>query len=516
MEPQNYRFGPFVYDIQRKLLTKNGSPVSVGQRGLALLEALLRANGQAVSKFALMEAAWQSENIEESNLTVQIAALRKSLGVTADGSEWIITVQRVGYQLVVAQRPAVTSFFLGVPDRPLPSPDKPSIAVLPFANMNADPQYRYFADCITEDLIASLSRIRELFVISRTTSFACKDSPATTQQLAQELGVEYLLEGSVRVAAGNVRVAAQLVRGRSGESIWSDRYEGRVEDVFTLQDEIARNIAISMQVKLTYGDLARLWDGQTKNLKAWEKMAAGRDAFLCFDPVNVRRAQQALREALDIDPGYTGAIVQLGLCHWWQARYDTSVEKEESLVLCEEQAKRALAIDPNMGSAFMLLGGNAFLRDQHDTAIELCEKAAQLSPSDSWVLAYLGLVCIYGGKTMRAIEALKSALRLCPYPIGWYIESYAIAHIWSGDLDTALAASLECYRLDPDDLDFLVLLATVYGIKGLRDDARRVVSDIKIKYPAHCLRVTSRTERYKEPAKLEKVLSVLREAGLPE
>ncbi len=516
MDDRTISFGPFQFDTHRKLLLRKGVPISLGQRGLALLEALLKANGQAVSKSALMDAAWQSENIEESNLTVQIAALRKVLGQGADGGEWIKTVQRFGYQLALPTPVTRTSFFLGVPDRPLPSVGKPSIVVLPFAKLSAETEHEFFADAITEDLIAALTRIRELFVISRSTSFSYKGRTISTPQASQELGVEYVLEGSVQIAGNTVRVSAQLVNGHSGQSIWSERFDGKLGDVFTLQDEITRKIALAMQIKLTYGDLARLWDGQTKSLQAWEKMVQGRDHFLCFDPVNVRRAEAVLNEALDIDPGYTGAMIQLGLCHWWQARYDTSTERELSLQLCEQQAKQALSIDPHMGSAYMLLGGNAFLRDQHEEAIALCEKAAELAPGDSWVLAYLGLVCIYGGKAARAVEVLKSALRLCPHPIGWYIESYAMAHIWTGDLDTAQAAAEEFQRSDPDDIDALVLLATVYGVKNLEAEATRTAAEIRTKYPSYSLKDTVRTERYRETDKLNTVIAALRRAGVPE
>jgi TolB-like protein len=516
MDDRTYSFGRFNYDCRRKLLLKQGAPIHIGQRGTALLEALLAADGKAVSKSALMEAAWHSEHFEESNLTVQIAALRKMLGQTVDGDDWIKTVQRVGYQLIVPEQTQRTSFFAGVPDRPLPSAGKPSIAVLPFANLSADAQHGYFADALTEDLIAALARVREFFVISRNTSFSYKNRTVSTQQLAHELGIEYVLEGTVQVSGQQIRVTAQLVNGQSGASISSERFEGKTEDVFALQDEITRSIALAMQVKLSYGELARLWDGQTKNLRAWENMAQARDCFLCFDSVNVRLAQTALKEALEIDPHYTGAMIQLGLCHWWQARYDTSVDRELSLRLCEDQVQRVLTINPQMGGAYMLLGGNAFLRDQHDEAIALCEKAVELSPSDSWVLAYLGLVCIYGGNISRAIEVLKSALRLCPFPIGWYIESYAMAHMWSGDLSTAQAAAEEFQRIDPDDLDALVLLATVYGFKGMDEDAKRMVSIIRTKYPAYCLKDTVRTERYKVQAMQLKVVATLRNAGVPE
>jgi TolB-like protein/cytochrome c-type biogenesis protein CcmH/NrfG len=515
MSEQNFEFGPFMFDGKRNILLKNNTAVAIGHRGAALLGRLLAADGQAVSKNDLMDAAWNAEFVEESNLTVQIAALRKCLGQNPDGQEWIATVQRVGYQFVLPQAKNQNSIFAGVPGKPLSSIEKPSIVVLPFSNMSTDPQFKFFADATTEDIIVALSRVREFFVISRTTSFAYKQRAIQAQQVSQELGVRYLLEGSVRVAGQKLRVTAQLTDGQSGGNIWSERFESDITDIFSVQDEIARSIALAMQVKLSYGDLAKLWEGQTRNLHAWEKMAQGRDFFLCFDEVNVRRAQQTLKDAIALDPRYTGAIVQLGLCYWWQARYDTTVDKETSLRLCEEQAQLALAVDPNLGSAYMLLGGNAFLRDQHDEAIRLCEKSIEFAPSDSWAMAFLGLVCTYGGKIDRAVEVLKIAMRLSPRPVGWYIESYGLAHLWYGDYATAQSALEEHLQLYPDDVNALFHVATIYGFQKRPDDAKRIVSEIRTKHPNYRLSDVMHTERYFEQAKIDMVVSVLRDAGLP-
>ncbi len=513
---QQLEFGPFVFDSKRKLLLKDGSPVAIGQRGMALLETLLAAGGRAVSKSELLDAAWQTENIGESNLSVQIAALRKCLGKSKNGEEWIATVQRVGYQFVNSQQDKQKPLDLGILQRPEAPRDKPSIAVLPFTNMSSDPGQEFLADGMTEDIITALSRIRELFVISRNSSFVYKGRAVRLEDVAQELGVKFLLEGSVRVAGNRVRVTAQLVDGRSGGHLWVERFEGDLEDIFAVQDDITRSIALSIQVKLTYGELARLWEGQTKNLRAWEKMARGRDHFLCFDVINNLAAQRVLKEALDIDPNYTGAMIQLGLCYWWQARYNASVDKESSLLLCEQQVERALTIDPNIGSAYMLRGGIAFLRDRHEEATALCEKAIELAPSDSWALAFLGLVCTYGGKSERAVEVLKMALRLSPHPPHWYIESFAMANLWFGDLAMARKAAEENFRLEPDDQDAHQILATVYGFLGNESEAARIIAGLKTKHPRYSLRNIALSERYLQRGKLDKVTTVLRRAGLPE
>jgi TolB-like protein/Tfp pilus assembly protein PilF len=391
-----------------------------------------------------------------------------------------------------------------------------SIAVLPFVNLTRDSENEFIADGMTEDLITALSRIKELVVISRHSVFAHKGRNQSLEDVARDLGVRYLLEGSVRVAGERVRMTANLVDGRSGNQIWGERFDGELKDIFAVQDEITRNIAVAIQIKLTYGELARLWEGQTKSLRAWEKMAQGRNHFLQFDVINNVEAQRVLREALEIDPNYTGAMIQLGLCYWWQARYNPSYEKEASLRACEVQAQSALVLDPALGAAYMLLGGNAFLRGQHDLAIELCEKAVKLSPSDSWAMAFLGLVCGYGGKPDRAIEVLKIAMQLSPNPPNWYIESFAWANLWAGHQQVAERAAEENFRLEPDDCDAHLVLASVYGVGQRQADAMRIVSEIKIKFPDFSIKNVMRSELYKEAEKLEMIVAALRQAGLPE
>ena len=395
-------------------------------------------------------------------------------------------------------------------------PAKPSIAILPFVNMTNDPAQDVFAEGMSEDITTALSRIGELFVISRSSSFVYKGKATRLENVARELGVRFILEGSIRVAGSKARVTAQLIDGQSGIHVWAENYDKNLDDVFAVQDEITRNIVLALQIKLTYGELARLWEGQTKDLRAWEKMALGRNMFLRFNVADNRQACRLLEEAIEIDPSYTGAMIQLGLCHWWQARYIASANREISLQLSEQQVERALDIDPNMGSAYMLRGGNAFLRDRYDDAIELCEKAIDLAPGDSWAMAFLGLVCIYGGRSERALAVLKNALRLSPHPPFWYIESFAMANLWIGDLAGAVAAAEENFRLVPDDVEAHMHLATVYGFQLRNEDATRVITILKRKFPDYTIRNVMFSERYREREKLDQVIGVLRKAGLPE
>jgi TolB-like protein/Tfp pilus assembly protein PilF len=402
------------------------------------------------------------------------------------------------------------------PFAPPPTPDRPSIAVLPFMNMSTVRDQDFFADGMTEDLITALSRVRELFVISRTSSFAYKERTMRLEEVARELGVRFLLEGSVRVAGGKVRVTAQLIDGMTGGHLWAERFDGDLEDIFGVQDRITRNIVLALQIKLTYGELARLWEGNTQNLQAWEKMVLARDLFLKFNRADNRRAQSLLEEALMIDSNYTGAMVQLGLSHWIDARFGFSSDKECSLRHAEKQVETALGLNPELGSAYMLKGGIAFLRDQHEDAVGLCQRAADLAPGDSWVQAFLGLVCIYAGEARRAVEALIAAMRLSPHYPSWYTYNLALAQLWAGDLHSAQEAAELYLRQEPDEPYAYTNLATVYGFQGRGEDAARVVSSLRKRFAAVRIDQITLSQRYREREKLERVVGILRQAGLPD
>src|SRR5215468_11799087 len=219
----DFAFGPFVLDRRRGRLLREGQPLAVSSKGLLLLEALLGAPGRVLTKAELMRAAWGDAAVEESNLSVQMAALRKQLGPTADGGDWIATMPRVGYRFVGLPRQGATAQIADAP--PSEQERRPSIAVLPFANLGGEREQEYLADGITEDIITALTRFRWFFVIARNSSFAYKDKPLDVKQVARELGVRYLLEGSLRKSGERVRISAQLVDATSGSHIWAERYD---------------------------------------------------------------------------------------------------------------------------------------------------------------------------------------------------------------------------------------------------------------------------------------------------
>lgn len=515
MAGQDLRFGRFAVDAERKLLLENGKPVAVGARGVALLEALLRAGGKPVSKSELMDIAWPGQTVEESNLSVQIAGLRKVLRVNASGDDWIATIARVGYRFQAdTGRKENDPTETGRPaEREM---TKPSLAVMAFANLSSDPEQAFFADGMTEDIIGALSRIGELFVVSRSTSFALKGQAMPPREAAAQLGVRYVLEGSVRPSAKRVRVTAQLTDCRSGATVWADRYESAAEDIFDMQDTITHDIAQALHVTLSMGEAGRLWEGQTKNLRAWEKAILGSQAFHRYSKADADDARRLLEEAVAIDPTFYGAIGFLGIVHYWEARYIMSIERAHAIAQAQACADKMEAADPSLSQLFTLKSCIAFLQGQHDEAIRLGAVSVSRSPSDSRANGFLGMFQMYAGELLDAQVSMQLASRHSPIRQTYLYYYPALIHMWLGHHDKALELALENSRLQLNEGYTQACLAAVHMFRGETGDARRAVSSLLDTTPQFSCANIRYSELYRDPSQRDRLVAALRAAGLPD
>ena len=384
MGDSRHTFGPFVLDTSRGLLQRNGKTVAVGQRGLALLGALCEAGGGVVAKSELMSRGWPGTIVEEGNLTVQVAALRKALGPGPGGQEWIATVPRVGYRLIRPGAPSAGA------DATLPA--EPTLAVLPFVNLGGDREQDYFADGVVEDLITALSRFRSFAVIARNSSFVYKGRSVDVRQVARELGVRYVLEGSVRRAGDRLRIAAQLIDGTSGNHLWARNFDGVVADIFDVQDRITESVVAVVEPKIQRAEIERSRRERPDSLDAYDLCLRGLQKLNTMQPEENAAALELFDRAIAIEPGYATALAAaaLGLEHritmgWLPLGADDgpkSVRLAHAALAAGGDDAMVLA---RCGMVLLQLG------EEHDQAMRLFNRALDLNPNNVGVLSLAGI-----------------------------------------------------------------------------------------------------------------------------
>src|SRR6266581_4761276 len=428
-------FGSFVLDVQRGALVREGRPVAVSSKGLRLLQSLLGSPGQVLTKMDLMRAAWSDVAVEESNLSVQIAALRKQLGPAPDGGEWIATVPRVGYRFVGGLSAQPTADMGDATATNLTEGEhRPSIAVLPFTNLSDEREQEYFADGITDDIITALTRFRWFFVIARNSSFAYKDKSVDVKQVARDLGVRYLLEGSVRKSGPRVRISAQLIDATSGSHIWAERYDLELTELFAIQDEIAERVAGAIEPELLKTEGAQAAARHTGNMTAWDLVRRGTWHFHQVTRENHLRARELFREACKLDPDLPEA-------HIWLARVSAGVVPygwaENPVIELQEGIQAALKAvylderNPYSHYAFAIV---SMFSGQLEQAIRAARKAIEISPSFALGHLGLGMSLLFNGRALEAIAPLEHGLRLSPYDpqnFVWF-NMLAMARLFTG------------------------------------------------------------------------------------
>ena len=429
MKSRNYIFGPFEFDQQRQVLLKHGAAVSVGHKCLILLDTLLAADGRAVSKSDLITAAWASDNIEESNLAVQIAALRKVLGTTKLGDEWITTVQRVGYQFKA----------LDIPYEKLdPSKEKPTVAVLPFINLSSDPEQEYFSDGVTSDIITELSRWRMLSILSQAATFRYRNGGIDIKQIGADLQARYVVEGSVRRLGERLRIAVQLIDVETGNHVWAENFDRQLADIFEVQDQVVRTIVSTLVGRVFVADVERAKRKPPNSLAAYECVLKG-NALSWDDLVSAQEATRLFTQAVEIDPNYALAHAFLAFVHISLWGKDTS-DSNALLVEAHQFAKRAVELDNNEGTCFSVLAIACVFLKYFDTALQHIHRAIELNPNNQWNTADMGIVQTYLGQTESALASFKRAKEIDPYfAPRWYFVCRGLAHMLQNELNEALA-----------------------------------------------------------------------------
>ena len=400
------------------------------------------------------------------------------------------------------------------------SSEKPSIAVLPFANLSGDPAQDYFSDGLTQNLISSLSNLYGLFVISANSSFAYKGKAVKVQQVAEELGVQFVLEGSVQKSGNRVRFNTQLVDALTGRHMWSERYDRDFEDLFKVQDEIVKNVVTALQVELIEGEAMRTFSSTTRNPEAFEYASRVRKHYLKRTKQNNAEGIRLARKAIELDPNYSRVWVSLGWFYQQQARQGWAEDKSKAIEQARAAVDRALEIDESLSDAYALLGQIALRFDRdHERAIELGRKATELNLNNFQNWSLLGFSLAYGGEPEEAVGALKRAIRLSPFHPPFVSRILGDAYLLSGKLDAAAATYrdlLEVSQSGSGQSHAHLGLALVYADQGREDDARAEVSKAVEKYPKRSLRFQKSTWTLKDEKTLERFIETWQRLGLPE
>jgi len=403
----------------------------------------------------------------------------------------------------------------GLPETPpLPLPDKPSIAVLPFVNMSGDPEQEYFSDGITEAIITALSKVKKLFVISRNSTSTYKGKPVKVHQVAKELGVQYILEGSVQRSANRIRITAQLIDARKDRHIWAERYDRDLKDLFALQDEITMKIITALEVKLTEGEQALVAGSGTDNLDAYLKILQARDLKRNQNIRNNYKARQLAEEAIKLDPNYAQAYRWLSGTYLMEVWLGSSKSPQKSLTIAIELAKKALSLDGTLGGAHGLLGNIYIMRKEYEKGIREAERAVELEPSGADAHAFLGMGLRFADRAEEAVPILQEAIRLDPHAPDWYLNVLAGAYRDLEKYEEAMEWGEKAVQQNPRNTLSRITLCSIYSLVGRMDEAHAQVKEIMRLNPNISLEGFTRGDPQKNQVTKKRYIDALQKAGL--
>jgi adenylate cyclase len=400
---------------------------------------------------------------------------------------------------------------------PLALPEKPSVAILPFDNMSGDPEHEYFSDGITDDIATDLSKVSGLFVIARNATAAYKGRAAGLKEVAHELGVRYVLEGSVRRVGGKVRINARLTDANSTNQLWAERFDGELKDIFALQDQITESIVATLAVTLTRAEQDRAMRKEVRNLQAYDYVLQGTAYHTRMTNEDNVKAMALFARAIKLDPDDAPAHASLAWALTHEANHEWSADPDASLELALVHAKRAVLLDAGLAKAHMVLGDIYCWMKRHKQAVAEGRRAVALDPSYADGHMALAYFLVTSGQAEEAIGEARTALRFNPvYANGLYYEMLGKALYLTDQYEAAMAVLEQGVSRDPNEYGLHQWLAASYAQVGQMDDARAHVKEYVRLYPGVSLRHLAKILPYKSKRDLDHLLDGLRKAGLPE
>ena len=527
-----YLFEDYVLDTDRRELRRGSSLVSLEPKVFDLLAYVVRNRERVVSKDDMIAAIWDGRLVSESTLTTCINGARCAIGDSGENQRLIKTLPRRGIRFVgdVRENKYSSVATVAVPASAQPVtvpsalpgaaaprlPDKPSIAVLPFTNMSGDPEQEYFSDGVTEDIITALSRLRWFFVIARNSTFVYKGQSVDVKQVGRDLGVRYVLEGSVRKSGQRVRITGQLLDAFSGNHIWSERYDRELTDIFALQDEITTSVTAAIEPKLLAAEGIRAETRSIEDLDAWDLVARALSHLWKLSAPESKIAVGMLQEAARRFPSYgpahsmqAFALLVSGHMGWIPSAGDKA--------LTAQLAHHAVELDESDPWAHMALGYLSFTDRQTDEAIRHFQTALDLNPNFAAAYGYVGFALAFDGQCDEALRRFEQAMRMSPRdPLnGFFLTGISVAHYLAGRYAEAVKWARQAVQLRPGFIGGHRILCASLAQAGHGADAKAAMVTLRHLQPNLSIAWVRQSVPYTS-GPMEHFLDGMRKAGLAE
>lgn len=517
-----YVFEDYAFDTERRELHRAEVPVSLAPQVFDLLEYLIRNRERVVSKDELIGAIWSARVISDEALTTRLNVVRNAIGDTGQQQRLIKTLPRKGFRFIGDVQEASGSEGAVVAGDPVPTltlPDKPSIAVLPFTNLSSDPEQEYFADGMVEDIITGLSRSTTLFVIARNSTFTYKGKPVDIKQVGRELGVHYVLEGSVRKAGKRIRVTAQLIDASTDVHIWADRFDSDLEDIFDLQDRLTSNVVGAISPPLERAEIERAHRKPTENLQAYDYYL--RAQFLTYQ--NTREANvEALRLAkiaIALDPSFALAYAFAANTFGQKKGFGWVVDAVQDRVETRQFVERAIQLDKD-NPLVLALSGQAYslVLEEPENGVALLTRAVALDPNLLIARNWSGWGNVYLGNFDAAIEQFSAAMRLSPLHPRLFLTQSGMAYalFFAGRYEEGLSWATSAIQRQSNYPGAQRTLMANLAMSGRIAEARRACDTLLKTDPTFCISDIAKRTPFRRLEDIEKLSQACRLAGVPE
>ncbi|MEN3348582.1 MAG: hypothetical protein V7632_2217 [Bradyrhizobium sp.] len=515
-----YLFEDYAFDLDRRELYRGADVVAIAPQVFDLLDYLIRNRERVVSKDDILGAVWNGRVVSDTALTTRLNAARNAIGDSGEEQRLIKTLPRKGFRFVGQVREArdIAGPSPGdVPDSAPAVPDKPSIAVLPFANMSGDPEQEYFADGMVEEITTALSRFNMLFVIARNSSFTFKGKAVDIKEVGRRLGVRYVLEGEVRKASGKVRITGRLIEAATGTHIWADRFEREVTDIFALQDEVTLAVVSAIQPKLLKAEIALASRRRPEDLTAYDLNLRAVQQAVRSTRESLAEALRLLQRALELAPGFAAAAALAGACHMENVlrsyAIDPQFERKEAVRLM----RLALSLDDHDPETLAMAALiSALLVGDCEAEIEMADRAVALNPNSYFAWHRRGWVYKIAGQPEEAIRSFERAMRMSPVDPQQFtaLIGMGYAFIELRRFDEAIVAGRKALRLNPSYPGAYRCLASAFAHLGRDAEAREAAEGVLELDPRFTISAWIARSELSKTAKL--MIEGFRKAELPE